>query len=58
MVLKASTSNGNNDRCVFGGGGSGGINIIDYITISSINDAADFGDLTISVRSLSATSNA
>jgi len=46
-VLSA-TSNGINDRGVFGGGYSqsnGPINIIDYITISIIDNAIDFGDL-------------
>ncbi|RLI63485.1 MAG: hypothetical protein DRO67_05660 [Candidatus Asgardarchaeum californiense] len=42
----AGTSNATGDRGVFGGGNdSSDLNIIDYITISSIGDATDFGDL-------------
>jgi len=59
----AATSNGINDRGVFGGGmqnysgGTNHYNVIDYITISTIGDAIDFGNLS-SVRSdLAATSN-
>ena len=37
-------------RGVFAGGGDGGspgvVNVIDYVTIASTGDAADFGDLT------------
>ena len=57
----AATSNGTNERGVFGGGYtySGSIyrNIIDYITISTTGNATDFGYLTISRRHLAATSN-
>jgi len=50
-----ATSNGINDRGVFGGGYHG--NIIDYVTISTPSNAHDFGDLTIERYSLAATSN-
>jgi len=47
------------DRGVFAGSYYGGssLNIIDYITISSLGNTSYFGDLTISRRGLSATSN-
>jgi len=55
----SATSNGTNDRGVFGGGddGSSRLNTIDYITISTPSDATDFGDLTVTRHALSATSN-
>ncbi|RLF66472.1 MAG: hypothetical protein DRN30_02080 [Thermoplasmata archaeon] len=54
----AATSNGTNDRGVFGGG-AGSSNVIDYITISVVlSNAQDFGDLTIGRGYLAATSNA
>ena len=54
----AATSNGINDRGVFGGGyQSAASNVIDYITISSTGDATDFGDLTVIRSGASATSN-
>lgn len=56
----AATSNGTNDRGIFGGGDPFGafvINTIDYVTISSAGSATDFGDLTITRRQLTATSN-
>jgi len=55
----AATSNGTNDRGIFGGGvsSSGNENIMDYITISSPSNATDFGDLTIARQRLAATSN-
>ena len=56
----AATSNGLNDRGVFGGGVIPTLvatDIIDYVTISSIGNATDFGNLTAANRYLSATSN-
>jgi hypothetical protein len=55
----SATSNGTDDRGVFGGEytGSSYSNTIEYITISSINDASDFGDLTVARYGLAATSN-
>ena len=60
----AATSNGTNDRGVFGGGSTNtsawdgyDVNTIDYITISSPGNAQDFGDLTIARDGLTATSN-
>jgi len=55
-----ATSNGTNDRGVFGGGYDSSyntLNVIDYITISTLGDAQDFGDLTVSRHYLAATSN-
>jgi hypothetical protein len=51
----SATSNGTNDRGIFGGGAG---NTISYITISNQGDAIDFGDLTDSRYQLDATSNA
>ncbi len=46
------------DRAIFGGGYAGGdTNVLDYITITSTGNAADFGDLTTTRRHHSATSN-
>jgi len=55
----AATSNGTNERGIFGGGYGNNIyqNTIDYITISTLGDAQDFGDLTVNRNYLSATSN-
>ena len=56
----SSTSNGTNDRGVWGGGvwvDSSYSNVIDYVTITSLGNADDFGDLTKSKRSCFATSN-
>lgn len=54
----AATSNGTNDRGVFGGGFTGAYaNVIDYVTISSTGNAADFGDLTSAKSYLTATSD-
>ena len=44
-------------RGVFGGGGDTPIDVMEYITISSTGNTTDFGDLTLSRNSLSATSN-
>ena len=40
-----------------GDAGSGAINIIEYVTISSTGNATDFGDLTRSVNATAGTSN-
>ena len=57
-----STSNMTNNRGVFAGGydavGPNHLNNIEYITISSLGNATDFGDLTVARYGLSATSNA
>lgn len=54
----AATSNGSNDRGIFGGGSTGSdINNIDYITMSNAGNATDFGDITLARRNLAATSN-
>ena len=47
-------------RGIFGGGydGSAYVNTIDYVTISSPDNAIDFGDLTTARNGLAATSNA
>jgi len=55
------TSNGTNERGVFGGGAISFvtfINVIEYITINTLGNANDFGDLTVSRANLAATSNA
>jgi len=54
-----ATSNGINNRGVFASGKTGSgdyVNTIDYITISSLGNAIDFGDL-IAKRIVAATSN-
>jgi len=57
------TSNGTDERGVFGGGGGwlgsydNSFNVIDYITINSTGDASDFGDLPVRRKELGATSN-
>ncbi|RLE64910.1 MAG: hypothetical protein DRJ47_06445 [Thermoprotei archaeon] len=55
----AATSNGTNNRGVFGGGADSGgpTSTIDYISISTPGSAYEFGDLNKSRRSLAATSN-
>jgi hypothetical protein len=54
----ASTSNGGNDRGIFGGAHiTGGINVIEYITISTTGNASDFGDLSITRFFAGAVSN-
>jgi len=54
----AATSNGINNRAVFGGGYYNSFsNIIDYVNIQSTSDAFDFGDLSTVRQRLSATSN-
>jgi len=59
--LLTATSNGTNDRGVFGGGRYEGqdtqYNIIDYITISDPGNAHVFGTLRTATVGLSATSN-
>tara|TARA_Y100000034_G_scaffold30399_1_gene37150 strand:- start:662 stop:1822 length:1161 start_codon:yes stop_codon:yes gene_type:complete len=52
------TSNGTLDRGVHcGGDHAGSFNIIQYITISSIGNATDFGDLTVASSWTAATSS-
>lgn len=54
----SSTSNGANDRGVFGGGNTGSNStVIEYITIGSEGNAVTFGQLTAARENLSATSN-
>ena len=56
----AATSNGINDRGVFGGGDKGEkmyVDIMDYITISTPGNAQNFGNLTVARQFLAATSN-
>ena len=59
----AGVSNGTNDRGVFGGGRTQDTpsniesDVMDYITISSVGDAADFGDLTQARPWLAGASN-
>jgi hypothetical protein len=55
----AATSNGTNDRGVFGGGSMSAnrYNIIDYVTVSTTGNASDFGDLASSRQELAASSN-
>ena len=54
-----ATSNGTNDRGVFGGGESkdGYLSFIEYITISTPGDAQNFGNLSSKKSELAATSN-
>ena len=58
----AGCSSGINERGVFGGGNVGGAtpynNTIDYITINTLGNAADFGDLTLGRDGVAACSNA
>ena len=54
----AATSNGTDDRGVFGGGyHSDRLNIIEYITISVLGNAHNFGRLTSRRQTLAAASN-
>ena len=39
------------------GGGSGGLNTIDYITTATTGNSTDFGDLTVGLQGASGTSN-
>ncbi len=58
VAAVSATSNGTNDRGVFGGGTTGSrTNVISYITISSTGNASDFGDLLNNTSHLAATSN-
>jgi len=53
-------SNATNERGVFGGGttdGINGLNKIDYVTINSTGNATNFGNLFLARRALSSTSN-
>ena len=42
----ACTSNGTNERGLSCGGGDSGSNMIQYITMNSLGNAQDFGDLS------------
>ena len=53
----AATSNGTNDRGVFGGDYDPDSNIIEYITISTTGNSSDFGDLSQTNRGFDACSN-
>jgi len=56
------TSNGTNDRGVVGGGDGEGaysyMTHMDYVTITTLSNSTDFGDLTVGRNKLCATSNA
>lgn len=57
-----ASSSGTNERGVFGGGyyfssGDHYLNSIDYVTINSLGNASDFGDLTVTRRTLGAVAN-
>ncbi len=56
----AGTSNGTANRGIFGGGYESvtTTNLIDYISIDSLSNAQDFGELTVSTYNLAATSDA
>ena len=59
--LLAATSNGVNDRGVFGGGNNNDyeyLSLMDYITILTTGNATTFGNLTNDMHSLAGTSNA
>ena len=49
-VLVANNTLDGGNRGVFAGGNNPPVNIIDYVTISTLGNAADFGDLTGSSR--------
>jgi len=55
----AATSNGPNDRFIVVGGydGSNRLDIIEYMTISTLGNSTDFGNLTLARNSLGACSN-
>jgi hypothetical protein len=53
----ACTSNGTNNRAILAGGNIGSSNIIDYVTITSLGNADDFGDLVYTMWQFAATSN-
>ena len=57
----SGASNGTAERGVYGGGypNTGGVNskVIQYITINSLGDSADFGDLTVERSSMGACSD-
>ena len=58
----SGVSNGTSERGMYGGGypNTGGVNskVIQYITINSLGDSADFGDLTVERSSMGACSDA
>ena len=50
-IFAAGDSGGLGTRALFGGGyAPGDVNRIDYITVSTLGDAVDFGDLTVKRR--------
>jgi hypothetical protein len=53
----SATSNGTNDRGIFGGGSPSNLNVIEYVTISTPGNATDFGDLTEARYYLASTSD-
>jgi len=56
----AASSNGTNNRSVFGGGfdsNYSSVNTIEYITMTSLCNTSDFGDITVARNGLSASSN-
>lgn len=57
QLLNCATSNGTNDRAVFGGGFHGVNNVIDYIEITAGGTATDFGDLSTNRFGVGAVSN-
>jgi len=61
VVNFAATSNDINERGIFAGGynqGNSNINIIEYVTITSLGDSTDFGDLEQEYYESSAAANA
>ena len=61
LGASVATSNGTNDRGIMGGGtniSAVETNIIEYITISTLGNSIDFGDLTQARNMANATSNA
>ena len=57
-VLVANNSLDGGNRGLFGGGYSpSNVNTIDYITISNLNNAIDFGDLSVARREVGACSS-
>ena len=60
IYANMATSNGINNRGVFGGGKNGSEitqNVIEYITITTLSNSVDFGDLTLGRLNGHSTSN-